>query len=116
MNKLKGVSQKNLDFYVLDYVKYVSVNERIKEFDHGGSKQNLFLQISRIQPIARQRFVKLGQKLSTTKNTPLKVIKYDNSRVNNNIALFEDILCTFHFVVVKEIVLNGQIAILTFRY
>ena len=44
----------------------------------------------------------------------LKVSKvYDTSRVKRNIGLFADILCIFHSVVVKEIIINGQIAIPT---
>ena len=44
----------------------------------------------------------------------LKVSKvYDTSRVKRNIGLFADILCTFHSVVVKENIINGQIPIPT---
>ena len=38
---------------------------------------------------------------------------YDTYRVNRNIVLFADILCTFHSVVVKENIINIQIAIPT---
>ena len=104
-------------------MKFVLVIERIKGFDHDlfflwVSKQKIliqtfFWQISRIQSIATQRFFKFWQKLSTSKNISLKVSKYDTSRVKRNIAFFENILCTFYSVMVKEIIMNGQIDILT---
>ena len=116
---IKGCFTKNQDFHFFDSVKFVLVIERIKGFDHHlvflwVSKQKiliqkLFCQISRIQLIATQRFFQFGQKLSTS-----KVSKYDTSRVKRNIVCFEDILCTFYSVMVKEIKINDQIVILTF--
>ena len=111
VEQIKEYFTKNIDFYILDYVSMYQLMKESKSLTmiwfFGGSKQKcciqkLFRQISRIQPIAWQRFVKLGQILSKTKSLSLKVIKYDTSRVNNNIAFFEDILCIFSFYCIQR--------------
>ena len=52
-------------------------------------------------------------KIKNIKKDITKRDKYDTSRVKRNIAFFKDILCTFYSVMVKEIIMNGQIDILT---
>ena len=87
-------------------MKFVSVIERIKGFD-----QDLFFLglKTKVLNIETLRTKIKDNKTDITKSEP--ILHFQGKK---EYCRFKDILCTFHSVVDKEIIMNGQITIQTF--